>query len=173
MRLAVRPPHPCRAGSPAPDPFGIRRARTTEVGPMPYGVMKHPQLTVGRNRLQFPVGRGPVPRDPCSRQKPSEALGWRISLKSKVGEGQALALRVMTGNGEGQALALRDMRGAGEGNPLACACGMRGPKPYGPGAVNFSNNRLPSSLASCVKNRFAAAYAAAGMRRSFKVNVNR
>ena len=30
MRLAVRPRHPCRAGSPDPDPFVIRRSQTTE-----------------------------------------------------------------------------------------------------------------------------------------------
>ena len=33
MRLAVRPhPPPCSSGSPAPDPFGIGRSRTTEGG---------------------------------------------------------------------------------------------------------------------------------------------
>ena len=30
-RLADRPYHPCRSGAPAPDPFGSRRSRTTEV----------------------------------------------------------------------------------------------------------------------------------------------
>ena len=29
---------PCRSGSPDPDPFGIRRSRTTEVGPMRTGI---------------------------------------------------------------------------------------------------------------------------------------
>ena len=62
MRLAGRPHHSCRSGSPDPDPFGIRRSRTTEVGARcaasprfsigirsprgdnyHNGVMKHPQ----------------------------------------------------------------------------------------------------------------------------------
>ena len=29
QRFAVRPPHPCRSGSPDPDPFVIRRSQTT------------------------------------------------------------------------------------------------------------------------------------------------
>ena len=99
--------------------------------------MKHPQLTIGRNRLQFPVARGPVPRDPCSRQKPSavprsaRACPSRPLFATKTvrgpgaGEGQALALRVMLGNGEGQALALRMMTGDGEGQALALRAGGR------------------------------------------------
>ena len=42
---------------------------------MPYGVMKRPQFTVGKNRPQFRVARGPVPREPYPRQKPSEVPG--------------------------------------------------------------------------------------------------
>ena len=32
MRFAIKPPQPCRAGSPEPDLFVIRRAQTTEGG---------------------------------------------------------------------------------------------------------------------------------------------
>ena len=171
MRFGVRLHPSCRSRSPDLDPFGSRRSRTTEMGLMPYGVMKHPQLTVGRNRPEFRVARGPVPRESCPRQKPSGVPRSARACPSRP----LFAPKTVQGPeaGEGQALALRDMTGDVEGNPFACACGIRGPKPYGPGAVNFSSNRLPSSLASCVKNRFASTYAASRMMRSFKVNVNR
>ena len=34
IETGSKPPHLCRSGSPDPDPFGSRRSRTTEVGPM-------------------------------------------------------------------------------------------------------------------------------------------
>ena len=37
MRFAIKPHHPCRSGSPDPDPFGSGRSRTTEVVSMPSG----------------------------------------------------------------------------------------------------------------------------------------
>ena len=81
---AVGETHPCRSGSPDPDPFGIRRSRTTEVGPM-----------------------------------------------RKHGEGQALALRKGAAFFHRSAGACPPRSLHGEGNPLGCACGIRGPKPYG------------------------------------------
>ena len=55
--------HPlCRSGSPDPDPFGIWRSRTTEVGPIN-------------------VARGPVPRERCmARDRPSPYGAVRLFL---------------------------------------------------------------------------------------------
>ena len=80
-------------------------------------------------------GKRPQPRD----------HGWLLRRPAH-GEGQALALR------EGEAFFCHRSAGAcpprslaypndGEGNPLACACGIRGPKPYVKGAAFFSPHR--------------------------------
>ena len=104
------------------------------------------------------VARGPVPRDLstfaenarspetpdscCSdrcmaRDRPSPYGEEKASGRPQHGEGQALALR---GGGRFSTQNPSRYRSAGAcpprsqhgaGNPLACACGMRGPKPYG------------------------------------------
>ena len=56
-RRRVKPPHPCRSGSPDPDPFGIRRSRTTVVGPMPSGSMARDRPSPYGNRRPFFVLR--------------------------------------------------------------------------------------------------------------------
>ena len=95
MRLASRPPHLCRSGSPDPDPFVIRRSQTTEeekhlltieiAGDRPPRYDKKKRFLNDRGgnplgcaygirgppryekkRLPLIVGRRPVPRQ-CSR----------------------------------------------------------------------------------------------------------
>ena len=65
------------------------------------------------------VARGPVPRDRSNKTR---------NVRSPRGHGRLL---------------LRPRHG--EGNPLACACGMRGPKPYGAqrGFLRFTVARGP------------------------------
>ena len=70
MCFAVRPHHLCRARSPDPDPFVIRRAQTTAVGPM-----RRP-LTVGR-------GTGP-------RMRHAHACGFPAPCTARGGQAPAL-----------------------------------------------------------------------------------
>ena len=94
---------PCRAGSPDPVPFyrGGGRARTTVFYRIRAWRGTGPRPTVTRG-VFFTVARGPVPRERCENCRIHRSAG---------------------------ACPPRTLRG--EGNPLACACGRRGPKPYG------------------------------------------
>ena len=94
MRLASRPHPPCRSGSPDPDLFGIGRSRTTEVGPMPFGIRHTPKGGINPKRIY----ETPSPENRrMARDRPSPygAGGGvrRRDLPGSISSLQALALR--------------------------------------------------------------------------------
>ena len=115
MRLAGRPPHLCRSGSPDPDPIGSRRSRTTKHGrfrgdrgiardrPSRYDIRDGSRCYRRARACPAPVPdltavRGPVPRQryhgrTIARDRPSRYEMRAFPRRSRDREGQALALR--------------------------------------------------------------------------------
>ena len=128
MRLAERPRHPCRSGSPDPDPFGCRRTRTTELACTPPVGEKHLRLICC---LQTKAGGLSCDRG-TARDRPSPYGAARQGVsstgKSRAARPGGLSYREIA-RGETGRFLLRPRHG--EGQALALRCSKTGSLFYG------------------------------------------
>ena len=100
MRLASRPPHLCRSGAPAPDPFGSRCSRTTDgethIVTLAIAGDRPPRYGKKKRFLNDRGGQAPALRlwRPASFHRRARACPSPVLAHSNDRGGQAPALRL-------------------------------------------------------------------------------